>query len=497
MENKKLLLNSSAAVIQVLLVGVVYFVLYRYLLDILGIELLGVWSLIIASTSVALLANFGISTSIIKFVATYYARNDIESLKKLLFTAGVFILSTYSVISIIIYFFAPFILHHFVDIQYINIALEILPWSILSLLVNAVGGVFSSGLDGIQKNHLRSFLISISSIVLLICSFLLTKPLGLLGLVYSQIFQALLVLLGSIYFLNKNIKGIFSFHWNWSKPLFKEIFSYGLKMQLLSVMQISFEPITKFLMSKYGGLAFVGYYEMANRLVTQLRSVIVNANQVMIPVVAEAKEVNASNLITIYKKTFSWVFFITLLFLSGLISIAPIIGYLWIGHWVPFFNFVVVISCAATLINLVTNPAYFNFMGEGNLNPLIYSYLIIFILNPILGFFLGEHLLANGIVIAWNISFSLGSIAVTYLYHKQNKTTIQELLNKNDILLFVSAVFFSSVTFIISSLFILKKLSVFWISISIFAFLMFCLAFLKHPKFVLVYQFIKNKISKK
>ena len=34
----------------------------------------------------------------------------------------------------------------------------------------------------------------------------------------------------------------------------------------------------------------VGYYEMASRLVVQLRSLIVSANQVMIPVIAESQE---------------------------------------------------------------------------------------------------------------------------------------------------------------------------------------------------------------
>ena len=217
--------------------GVVYLILYRYLLVTLGIELLGVWSLIIASTSLALIANFGISTSIIKFVATYHTRNDFESLKKLIFTSSVFIIITYSIISVVILIIGTYILPHFIEKKYVPIALEILPYSLISLVINALGGVISSCLDGIQKNYIKSYIVSFTSILLFVLSVLLTPKFGLKGLVFAQITQAGVVLLASVYFLSKYVSGIFSLQWNWSKTLFKEIINYGLKMQALSFMQ--------------------------------------------------------------------------------------------------------------------------------------------------------------------------------------------------------------------------------------------------------------------
>ena len=166
MQKSKLLFNSIAAIGQVLVVGIVYLLLYRYLLVTLGIELLGVWSLIIASTSLALIANFGISTSIVKFIATYHTRNDFESLKKLIFTASVFIIVTYSIISVIILIAGTYILPHFIEANYLPIALEILPFSLISLVINALGGVISSCLDGIQKNYIKSYIVSFTSILL-------------------------------------------------------------------------------------------------------------------------------------------------------------------------------------------------------------------------------------------------------------------------------------------------------------------------------------------
>ena len=56
--NKHLvLLNVISSGGQVLLIGLVYFFLYRLLLKVLGVELLGVWSVVLSTSSLANLAN--------------------------------------------------------------------------------------------------------------------------------------------------------------------------------------------------------------------------------------------------------------------------------------------------------------------------------------------------------------------------------------------------------------------------------------------------------
>lgn len=498
MQKSKLFFNSIAAIGQVLIVGIVYLVLYRYLLVTLGIELLGVWSLIIASTSLALIANFGISTSIIKFVATYYARNDFDRLRKLIFTAAVFIIGTYSIISVVILIAGTYVLPHFIEAKYLPIALEILPFSLLSLIINALGGVISSCLDGIQKNYIKSYIVSFSSIVLFALSVLLTPKFGLKGLIFAQIFQAIIVLVASIYYLSKSIKSIFTLQWNWSKSLFKEIINYGIKMQALSFMQMSFEPITKALLSKYGGLAMVGYYEMASRLVTQLRSLIVSANQVIIPVVAEAKETKETYVKELYIKTFSIVLLFDIVLITGIIITAPIVSFLWIGKIVPFFLFAVVLNSIVAFVNICSNPAYFSYLGEGKLNWLIYSYIAITLLNPILSYFLGIEFNGYGVVVGWNIAFLIGSLLVLFSYHQKNHISLKSLLSLHDLWF----IFLASLTSIFGYYSIISwfdsKLNYLFICIFVICLVWFVFSFLKNKHLKNVYQkatqlFTKNK----
>ena len=429
--------------LQVLIVGVLYLLLYKYLLATIGIELLGVWSLIIATTSVALIANFGISSSIVKFVATYHARGELHTLKKLIFTASLFIVGTYLIIAVGLWLLSPFFMPHFIEKKYLPTALSILPYSLVCLIINALGGVISSSLDGIQKNYLKSYIVSGTSALLFVLSILLTPTYGLKGLVFAQIVQGVCVLFFAGYLLSLHLKGLFFLNWNWSTTLFKEIINYGLKMQALSIMQMTFEPVTKGLLSKFGGLAMVGYYEMASRLVSQFRSIIVSANQVIIPVIAAANETNKNEIKTIYVKTFSLIFFFNCITTSIIIVCAPLISLLWIGKVVPFFLFSIVINSSVVFVNIMSNPAYFSYLGEGKLNKLIYSYFIIVVLNGALGYVLGSNYNQYGVVLAWNISFLFSSLYILLIYQKQNAIAWNEIIKFDNFYLFVASSFFS------------------------------------------------------
>lgn len=486
MQNSKLLLNSIAAIGQVLVVGILYFVLYRYLLDTIGIELLGVWSLIIASTSLALLANFGISTSIVKFVSTYFTRKDFDHLKKLIFTSTIFIVITYTVISILILFLGVLILPYFIEKKYLSVALEILPFSLISLIINAVSGVISSCLDGIQKNYLKSYIVSFSTLLLFGLSLLLTPNFGLKGLIFAQIFQAIIVLILSVYYLSKSIPGILTLRWNWSAVLFKEIINYGLKMQALSFMQMSFEPVTKAMLSKFGGLASVGYYEMASRLVTQLRGLLVSANQVIVPVVAEAKEINEKQIKELYIKTFSLILLFNVVLITGILIVIPAVSYIWIGKLIPFFIFAVIINSLAAFVNICSNPAYFSYLGEGKLNWLIYSYAVITILNPLLGYLLGLHYSDYGVVIAWNISFLIGSLVVLFSYHKINTITWKEIISLEDVFFLLTAIINAVLGFYVVLNLFKNIFNYIYIISFIFCFILFVFLFLKNHKIKLL-----------
>ena len=84
-KNKRVTLNVITSGGQVVCVGLVYFLLYKYLLKQIGVEMLGVWSIVVSTSSLANLANFGVADSVLRFVALFVKEGDTSKLKKLIF----------------------------------------------------------------------------------------------------------------------------------------------------------------------------------------------------------------------------------------------------------------------------------------------------------------------------------------------------------------------------------------------------------------------------
>ncbi len=398
------------------------------LINLLGIELLGVWSLIVATTSVASVASFGLGTSTVKFVAAYHARGDNNSLSKLLFTSLLFILVAYLLISLAMYGVGGMLLPYLVDEKYLAISLSILPYSLTGLIINALGGVTIGTLDGLQRNYLRSYIVSASSLLLLAASWILAPSYGLKGLVVAQIIQSVFVFVCSLLVLMRIHPQMVQFRWNWSRTIFLETMGYGMKMQVLSVVQLLFDPVTKSLLMKFGGPAVTGHYEMANRLVSQFRILVASANQAVVPVIADAVERKSSFVRDLYVKSLSVLWLVNTILTSVILVSAPLISVVWIGYLEPVFVFAVACGSLSMYANLFTNPAYFSYMAEGRLRPLILSCVVTAVINTVGGFFMGYIWGAYGAILAWNLAFAIGSVLVMVLYHRQHTISMSSIV---------------------------------------------------------------------
>lgn len=434
-QKKIVILNASSAVVQVVTTGFLYFFLYKFLIAQLGVKQLGIWSLVVSSTSIANLANFGITSSLVKFVAEYTFKQKKDELNKLIFTALVSIIGFFTVLILIIYIALYFFLEKFIDPTFTNLAIRILPYSLLCLFINEVSGVFTSVLEGIQKNYLKNIIYIITSIIFLAMTYLLVPTYGLLGVVYAQVLQSILIFIIVFIVSQRFLSNTSFFVWNWDKIIFKSLISYGSKFQLVSIIQILYEPTTKVLLSKFGGLQFVGFYEMASRLVSQIRAMINSANQIMIPIVAQAAETGTNDVKDLYKKTISITLIITVPVISALVIFSGFICKFWVGYYEETFMFSIQILSLATFFNVMCAPAYFSCLGEGKLRLLIWVHISIAVLNIMLGNLLGNFWFGKGVIVAWAISLIGGSVLLVLVYQKNRFIRFHDILHKRQLLL--------------------------------------------------------------
>ena len=61
LQKRRLLINAIMSVVQVVVTSGILFVLYRFLIRTIGVEKLGIWSVVLSTSSVAGIANLGLA----------------------------------------------------------------------------------------------------------------------------------------------------------------------------------------------------------------------------------------------------------------------------------------------------------------------------------------------------------------------------------------------------------------------------------------------------
>jgi O-antigen/teichoic acid export membrane protein len=410
--------------------------LYKFLLAEIGAKQLGIWSLVLSSTTLAQVANFGFSGSVVKFVAKYAAFKEHQNTSNVIQTAAISLGVFVGFLLLISYPAFTKILGLIVASDSLPLTLDILPYALLSIWLMMIISVFQSALDGFQRIDLRSFILMFSSILNLIFCVVLAPSYGLMGVAYARVAQMLLTLIAVWFMLKRCIK-LPILPCKWNKHLFKEILSYGLKYQTISVTALLYDPVTKGLLSKFGFLSMVGYYEMASRMVQQFRAVVVSANQVLFPAIADLKERDPEKIASVYRTSYQLLFYLSLPLYSLMIVSLPVISTLWIGHCEKIFISFGVLLSLGWFLNTLSVPAYFVNLGTGELGWNVGGHVTIGVLNSILGLLLGVYFGGTGVVIAWVLSLSLGSCLIYFSYHTKHKIPIIEMLPRDSKLVII------------------------------------------------------------
>lgn len=449
--SKKLERNAAVSVLQTVISGLVLFLLYRYLIDHLGAEQLGLWSVILASTSVARLSDMGLTGSVVKFVASYRAIKDDIQAAEVVQTAAISIALVMAALVLAVYPLLDDVLKLSIPAVSMQQALTILPWAVLSLWLGTVGGVFQSGLDGCQRIDIRNILMIVGNVLFFAAAIWLVPSYGLVGLAIAQAAQAFLIMFGSWLALRRELSSLPVLPIYWSKEKLKEMFGYAVNYQISSMAILFFEPITKLLMSRYGGLSSAAYYEMASQLVVKLRALIIAANQAIVPAVAELHETEPEKVSALYLKSYCLLFFVIVPFYTAIIISLPTISSLWIGRSVDQFILFGVLLAAGWGLNNLVGPAYFINMGTGHLKWNTIAHVTMAILNVLLCSFLGSMFGALGVALGAMLALIVGSWIVVHGLHQQYKISLKTLLPAEHFPLLIASLVAITFTLIINA----------------------------------------------
>ena len=423
--------SASTSVIQIIVSSATLIILYRILIKFIGIEQFGVWSLVLATTSMAQLASMGMTGGIVKYVAKYSAIDENKKLALLLETATTSVAVIFLVILLIVYPCARQYLKYALQGDLFQSALSILPHALIAYWIAMLTSIFQAGLYGCQLITYRNYLLIAESVTFLAICYFFVGPYGLIGLAYARVVQNFISMAASFVILKRHIPILPLFPCRWDRDIFREIIGYSMNFQIISILAILCDPVTKGFLSRFGSPSMVGYYEMANRLVQQVRSLIVNANQVLVPTFAQLNELEPEKIRRVYLKSYQLLFFISLPVFSALIISAPLISELWIGKNESTFIASMIILSLGWFFNTLCVPAYFVGLGTGKMRWNVISHAVMATINLGLCLIVGKPFGGMGVIAGWAVALSVGGIILNISFQKLNQLSMKEFLPSN------------------------------------------------------------------
>jgi O-antigen/teichoic acid export membrane protein len=412
-EMKRLVPNAAFAVAQTVVSTCLLFYLYRYLIRELGAEALGVWTILMAATSVANISNLGITGGLVRFVSGHLAQGQplkaAASIETSVLTLAAFI----GAMALLVWMPISWGLGWVVEGKWLAEANAILPFSILALWLSTLGSSVNSALDGCHRADLRSISTMLSQPILFAGALVFVPSHGLKGLAIAQLIQFLFWTALGWFLLRREIPSLPVLPYRWEQERFFEMWRYGVNFQVISVLLLFSEPLAKGTLSHFTNLSTVGYFEVANRLVVQARSLLVSANQVATPYYASIQSTDSSKLGSVYLHNLRVVAVTGRVLFAFIITAAPLLSWFWIGHLERQFLWFLVMLSVGWFVNTLAAPAYFANLGIANMAPNVDGHFAMVLGIVICAAIFGSVSKPYGIAAAWPVGLVLCSWVTT------------------------------------------------------------------------------------
>lgn len=422
----QLLRNATLTAAQVVVTAISMFVVYRYLLDRLGAARLGTWSIVMAASSVARITDLGFAGGLTRYVARYRSESDDEAVSEVVGTGVASLMLATALLLALAY---PLLLHFIPRLipSGASDALLLLPFSVASLGLLTVAGGYLSSIDGLLRTDLRNLIMMGSTLLYLVLVIGFVAQWGFVGLGWAQLCQSLTVLVAAIVVLRRQLPAG-SLRLRWRLARFREMIGYNAHLQLGTLASLLGDPAAKMMLGRFGDLATVGYFEMATKLVSQFRSIVVNVNQVLVPVIAQFKAGQQDAVRALYERTHGLILFVSCAFFATLLAAVPLVSTVWLGTYQPTFILVCLVMLPTMALNTLAGAAFFSNLGTGDASSNSAVQTGMGLANLALGCTLGYALGGTGVILGHAVAITGGSLYLMLSFRRQHGLSLGTVL---------------------------------------------------------------------
>lgn len=374
------------------------FVSYRLVILQGGVESLGLWSTLMAWIYLIRLGDVGMGSATTRFVATCDIESHSEKIRTYIDTglvANVFLflllsLGGYALISAQIDFVLPSNTANEVLVE----ALNLLPAMFIGFFLMNISGLVLGSLQGLHLGFVTARISVAGTVLQLVAVVVLVPRIGLLGMAWALVIQHACMILFGWVLICRNFSNHSPFPRYITRSALKEMFSYSIKVQAVNLVNGVFEPLSKILVSRFGGLEAQGLYELAYKTVSLPRNAVMAGATATFPAMTGLFASERLELKKLYLKTLKLLSIAIILVLTGVIILSPMVSYFWMGNIDTRYCLYVTLLAVGYMGNTYGAAAYNLGLASGqmrnNLLSVVLSVLLMFVLGLGLSLFIGE-----------------------------------------------------------------------------------------------------------
>lgn len=413
-----LLKNIKVSIVSFAINIALVFISYRLVISYEGIESVGLWSLLMAWGALVRVGDVGMGGAILRFISTKKLETEATQIRKFIDTGIIMNFMAFALLSFVGYFLLDLNLSALVSQEAFFQAKSLLPIMFIGIFLSSMTSVLIASLQGLHHGYLGSYLSVGGSILQIVCVILLVPKIGLLGLAWAQLIQyAVMSILGWYLICRKIGVGdiwVFSF----SFKILREMFGFSLKAQIANVTNGLFEPLSKILMSQFGGLQAQGFYELAYKTVSLARNAIVAGLFASLPTLTNLINENPERAEDFYKASQKNIIRVIALVMILVVVFSPLVSLVWVGQLESGYWFFVLCIAIGFWVNTIGAAAYNLGMATGKMKNNIISAVLTLIVLSTLGFLLGKFIEVKGVGIAVGLSLAFGGVLIKFLNEK-------------------------------------------------------------------------------
>lgn len=411
-----------------------FFALTPYIINHIGVERFGIWTIVSVLTGHLGLFDLGISTAFVKYIAEFYTNRDIERINRVVNTGFLFyLLFSSGIIALAMVFMGPILSMLNIPQHLYGEAVFVFCVGLVLFGISNAFNVFGAIQNGLQRMDISNkvaIALSIPGVAGTVLA--LEAEYGLPGLMVNN---ALIVVVTSIVHVIVAYRIFPQFRFS---PLslsdgetFRLLFAFGFKVQTSVIAGVIHFHMDKFLLALFLNMSSVTYYTVASQMASSIREIPLLLLKAILPAAAE---INAANnrdaLKTLYFRSMKYIVLIGVCLLTGTMLLADPFLSLWLGSGYETSAMTLKILVAGYFFNILSGPGFFILNGIGKPQYGMRSSIVAAVMNLILGIVLVMSMGYYGVVIGTTLSMFTAALYFIVMFHRVMEIPLRDTWSK-------------------------------------------------------------------